>query len=93
MKVYEDVDKGNIAIIKHTDNGETKIETPEVGATFEVYLKSAGSYKQQRKTERDILVCDENGYAKSKDMPYGVYTVHQTSGWEGRELLMILMYS
>ena len=42
--VNEQVIKGNIAIIKHTDDGETKIETPESGATFEIYLKTAGSY-------------------------------------------------
>ena len=42
--VNEQVIKGNIAIIKHTDNGETQIETPEEGAVFEVYLKSAGSF-------------------------------------------------
>lgn len=85
--VNETVIEGNIAIIKHTDDGETKIETPEAGAEFEVYLKSAGSYEKAKETERDVLVCDENGFAQSKDMPYGVYTVHQTSGWEGRELM------
>ena len=42
--VTEQVIKGNVAIIKHTDDGETKIETPEKGASFEIYLKSAGSY-------------------------------------------------
>ena len=85
--VNEQVIKGNIAIIKHTDNGETQIETPEDGAVFEVYLKSAGSYEAARETERDILTCDENGFAQTKDMPYGIYTVEQTSGWEGRELM------
>ena len=85
--VTEQVMKGNIAIIKHTDNGETKIETPEKGAEFEVYLKSSGSYDTADEDERDTLVCDENGFAQSKDMPYGVYTVHQTKGWEGRELM------
>ena len=83
----EQVMKGNIAIIKHTDDGETKIETPEKGAEFEVYLKSSGSYDAAEEDERDTLVCDENGFAQSKDMPYGVYTVHQTKGWEGRELM------
>ena len=34
-----------------------------------------------------MIVCDENGFGQTKDMPYGVYTVHQTSGWEGRELM------
>ena len=85
--VNEQVIKGNIAIIKHTDNGETQIETPEEGAVFEVFLKSAGSYGNAKETERDILTCDENGFAQTKDMPYGVYTVKQTSGWEGRELM------
>ena len=78
--VTEQVMKGNIAIIKHTDDGETKIETPESGATFEIYLKSAGSYTASEEDERDIIVCDENGFGQTKDMPYGVYTVHQTSG-------------
>ena len=85
--VNEQVIKGNIAIIKHTDDGETQIETPENGATFEIYLKSAGSYTASEEDERDIIVCDENGFGQTKDMPYGVYTVHQTSGWEGRELM------
>ena len=85
--VNEQVIKGNIAIIKHTDDGETQIETPEVGATFEVYLKLAGSFENAKETERDVLTCDENGFAQTKDMPYGIYTVHQTSGWEGRELM------
>ena len=85
--VTEQIIKGNIAIIKHTDDGETQIETPEVGATFEVYLKSAGSFENAKETERDVLTCDENGFAQTKDMPYGIYTVHQTSGWEGRELM------
>ena len=85
--VNEQIIKGNIAIIKHTDDGETQIETPETGATFEVYLKAAGSYDAAKETERDILTCDENGFAQTKDMPYGVYVVEQTSGWEGRELM------
>lgn len=84
---YEDIIKGKIAIIKHCDDGSTKIETPEVGAEFEVYLKAAGSYENAEETERDILVCDENGFAETKDLPYGEYTVKQTKGWDGKELL------
>ena len=87
MTVTEDVVKGNIAIIKHSDDGSTQIETPEVGAEFEVYLKSSGSYANAVETERDYLTCDENGFAQTKDMPYGVYTVHQTVGWEGTEFI------
>ena len=85
--VTEQVVKGNIAVIKHTDNGETQIETPESGAEFAVYLKAAGSYEVAEDTERDYLTCDENGFAQTKDMPYGIYTVHQVSGWEGSELM------
>ena len=85
--VNEQVIKGNIAIIKHTDDGETQIETPEEGAVFEVYLKSANSYADAKDSERDLLTCDENGFAQTKDLPYGIYTVKQTSGWEGRELM------
>ena len=84
---YEDIIKGKIAIIKHCDDGTTKIETPEVGAEFEVYLKAAGNYENAKETERDILVCDEHGFAETKDLPYGEYTVKQTKGWDGKELL------
>ena len=54
--VTEQVMKGNIAIIKHTDNGETKIETPENGATFEIYLKSSGSFEAAEEDERDTML-------------------------------------
>lgn len=87
MTVTENVVKGNIAIIKHSDDGSTQIETPEAGAEFEVYLKSSGSYANAAETERDHLTCDENGFAQTKDMPYGIYTVHQTKGWEGTEFI------
>ena len=85
--VVEQVIKGNIALIKHTDDGETQLETPEAGAEFEVFLKSAGSYAAAKESERDHLICDENGFAQTKDLPYGIYTVHQVKGWDGRELL------
>lgn len=87
MDVKEAVKKGNVAIIKHMDDGSTQIETPETGAEFEIYLKSSGSYANAKESERDILITDENGYAASKDLPYGTYTVHQTKGHEGHELI------
>lgn len=85
--VKEQVIKGNISIIKHSDDGSTQIETPEPEAEFQVYLKSAGSYANANADERDVLDCNEDGYAKSRDLPYGVYTVHQTKGVEGSELM------
>ena len=85
MTVMEQVIKGKISIIKHTDDGETQIETPEKGAEFQVYLKSSGSFVNADKDERDTVVCDEDGFASTKLLPYGVYTVHQSKGWDGRE--------
>ena len=87
MTVTEDIIKGNISIIKHSDDGTTQIETPEVGAEFEVYLKSSGSYEAAKDSEKDYLVCDENGYAATKMLPYGIYVVHQTKGWESTEYM------
>lgn len=87
MTVMEQVIKGKISIIKHTDDGETQIETPEKGAEFQIYLKSSGSFVNADKDERDTIVCDQDGFASTKLLPYGVYTVHQTKGWAGRELI------
>ena len=85
--VTEQVMKGQIAIIKHTDSGDTQLETLEAGAEFEIYLKSAGNYDAAKESERDYLICDENGFAETKMLPYGVYTVHQVSGWDGQDPL------
>ena len=85
--VTEDILKGKIAIIKHTDDGSTKIETPEKGAEFQVYLKSSGNYAKAKESERDTLTCDEYGFAETKELPYGTYTVHQTKGWNGTEFI------
>lgn len=87
VDVTEQVTKGRISLIKHTDDGSTGIETPEEGAEFQIFLRSAGSYEKAKDSERDVLTCDEHGYAESKDLPYGWYTVHQTKGWDGRELI------
>ena len=85
--VTEDILKGKIAIIKHTDDGSTKIETPEKGAEFQVYLKSSGNYAKAKESERNTLICDEYGFAETKELPYGTYTVHQTKGWNGTEFI------
>ena len=63
-----------------------RVETPEAGAEFNVYLERAGSYENAREMERDHLVTDENGYAKTKPLPYGVYVLEQTKGAPGYEI-------
>lgn len=87
LTVKEEVIKGKISLIKHSDDGTTQIETPEEGAEFEVYLKSAGSYEKAKESEKDYLVCDKNGFDETKLLPYGVYAVRQTKGWENTELM------
>ena len=87
LDVVETVKKGRVALIKHNDDGSTGIEHPEVGAEFQLFLKAAGSYEKAEDSERDLLVCDEHGFAQSKDLPYGLYTVVQTKGKEGTALM------
>lgn len=64
--------------------GSGIIEVPEEGAKFQVYLTSAGSYDNAREAERDLLTTDADGFAMTKDLPYGRYTVHQIEGKEGQ---------
>ena len=65
--VTEQVIKGDIAIIKHTDDGETQIETPESGAEFQVFLKSAGSYENAKESERDVQDMAEHRNENQED--------------------------
>lgn len=85
--VQEQVIMGRIQIVKHTDTGITKVETPEVGATFNIYLVSAGSYDAAPANARAQLTIDKDGFAVSPYLPYGLYAVEQTSGWEGSKLM------
>lgn len=87
QKVTDPVIKGRIAVIKHSNACDEQIDTPEEGAEFQVYLKSAGSYANAKSYEKDILVTDEYGFAETIDLPYGVYTVHQTKGVENGKFL------
>ena len=77
--ITDAVIKGRVQLQKKAEqaDGSTK---PEQGAVFEVFLKSAGSYDKAKETERDLLTTNGTGTAVSKNLPYGVYTVHQRSG-------------
>ena len=70
-----------------SSNDEVQIEQPEEGAEFQIYLASAGSYENAKESERDLLITDSHGFAQSKDLPYGLYAVHQTKGAEGQKFL------
>ena len=82
---------GAQAIVKilgddYDDPAPDRVEQPEAGAEFNVYLKSAGSYENARPFERDHLVTNKRGYAKTKVLPYGIYVLEQTKGKEGYEI-------
>ncbi len=81
----EEVILNNISIIKTAEMVSGEAE-PEADAQFEVYLKSAGSYDAAKESERDIITTGSDGVAKTKDLPYGTYVIHQISGSAGREL-------
>ena len=70
--------RGNVSIIKHSDDEDVDIVNLESGAEFEVYLKTAESYDKADENERDYLITDSDGFAQTKELPYGTYTVHQT---------------
>jgi uncharacterized surface anchored protein len=91
LDVSNRVIKGNIQLVKHSDDADPAVdpENPQVqqplgGVVFEVYLKSAGSFENAKPTERDLLTTDENGYAKTIDLPYGVYVVKEVQGADER---------
>ncbi len=82
---------GAISVVKFLGDNQIHesgvIETPEKGAEFEIYLKSSGSYESARDCERDKIVTNKNGKAKTKALPYGVYVMQQTVGQEGHMLM------
>ena len=83
--------QGVYAIVKFLGDNEIHddaglIETPEEGAEFELYLKKAGSYGNARAFERDYLVTNKYGYAKTKLLPYGLYVLKQVKGKGGHAL-------
>ena len=83
--------QGVYAIVKFLGDNEIHddaglIETPEEGAEFELYHKKAGSYGNAREFERDYLVTNRYGYAKTTLLPYGLYVLKQVKGKAGHAL-------
>ena len=66
-------------------NGTAGIVKPEAGAKFQVYLASSGSYSAAKATEKDLLTTDKEGFAQTKELPYGTYLVHQIDGVDETE--------
>lgn len=83
LTVKDTVIKGKIQVEKYAHNTVSGEKTPEKGATFQVWLKSAGSYAKAKSSEKDVITIGENGKGLSKSLPYGTYCVKQISGWDG----------
>lgn len=78
--VTEDVIKGNIRLVKHLQEKDpsaaSRPQVPEVGAEFDIILKSSGvTYAH--------IITDADGFAQANMLPYGNYIVRQTKGKEG----------
>ena len=78
--VMNEISKGRVEITKTTNRPGTPVEQ---GATFQVYIKSAGSYSAAQPSERDVITTDANGKATTQLLPYGTYVFHQTAAPEG----------
>ena len=83
VSVSDHVIQGKIQLMKYAVNTVSGDKQPEEGATFTVYLKSAGSYDKAKKSERDIITIGKDGKGTSKNLPYGTYCVQQRTGWAG----------
>ena len=71
--------EGTISIQKFL-GGSNAVKASEPDAEFQIYLKSAGSYDASPEDSRQTITTDANGYAVTKRLPYGTYTIHQTKG-------------
>lgn len=71
--------EGTISIQKFL-GGSNAVKASEPDAEFQIYLKSAGSYDASPEDSRQTITTDANGYAITKRLPYGTYTIHQTKG-------------
>ncbi len=87
VNVRNTVIKGKIAIIKHSDSADPavtppdeQIQNPLENVVFRVWLKSAGSYKTAKESERDEITTNENGWAITKPLPFGTYIVEEYKG-------------
>ncbi|MCI8365367.1 MAG: hypothetical protein HFG34_10550 [Eubacterium sp.] len=85
-----------ISVVKYcrdednTGDTATGLLSGEKGATFQVYLTSAGSYEAANDMyERDTIICNGEGVATTKQLAYGTYTVHQTKCGDGLDTELV----
>ena len=85
ITVSDQIIMGKIQIQKQAVNTVSGEKKPEKGATYQVWLKSAGSYSNAAAAYRDTITIGEDGKGTSKSLPYGVYCIQQKTGWDGYE--------
>lgn len=83
VTVSDQVIRGQIQLEKWALNTVSGEKQPEQGATFAVWLQSAGSYDSAKESERDIITIGKDGKGISKSLPYGTYCIQQRTGWAG----------
>ena len=86
VTVSDQVIKGTIQLDKWALNTVNGKKQPEKGATFQVWLKSAGSYGKAKAAERDIITIGTDGTGTSKALPYGTYCLQQATTWDGFDI-------
>lgn len=78
-EVEDTVKKQAFSIIKISSNGSTGLTQLVKGAGFTVKLKSeVEAAGWDNAATYDVLATDDAGYACSKELPYGTYTVRET---------------
>lgn len=83
VTVSDTVINGQIQIEKYALNTVSREKQAEKGATFQVWIKSAGSYSKAKDPEKDVITIGSDGKGISKSLPYGTYCVQQVTGWDG----------
>lgn len=85
--------KANISGVSFSVNGNKLTVSMDTAPSKEFTITAT----KKNAVRRGVVVWSEgkhgqnssvqDGFGQTKDMPYGIYTVHQTSGWEGREMM------
>lgn len=94
--IYEDTDLTTPLFTLKEDGGVLLI-TEETETAFKVWWltyadEPLSGYENAREFERDHLITDKSGYAKTKLLPYGVYVLEQTVGRDGFEIKKPLLF-
>lgn len=89
--VVNQTDKEYIMIVKYKTDNFSQISLPEAGAEFCVFLKNSGGYEYARVHERDKIITNDEGWAKTRPLSQGTYVVCQINTSEKSEEVEIVL--